>query len=403
VSARRRWLGLATGLTIALGPIEAAGEQLSPNVAIGGYAQVWFTVYEEMEDLRGLYQYPSGDEAATVTSGFRVSAARVSLKLTTEDQELGLVTRVRLEENPGLLDLYGCYRPVDWFGIRLGQFKVPSVYENLQEASTHDFVTRTQLAKAIADYSLSRTTHASSLFFGNRSFQRDLGLGLEGELSPGGLGLRYFAMVGNGLGGGLFIGGNTDREYVIANEPGHWLYTGRLEFEPLAGVLTIGGHGSYNHHGDVVFNSGRAVIDVERASGSADVQLQAKAAGLRAVAAVGGGENLDDWDDDGLTDYVYLGAEWRLLWCLNPALRAMSGWPATDDHSLELGFRYDVLQSEMDESEEVVRQHSWTPAVTYRYRDYVKVQLNGLLRRTDAPFQPRLADDALLLAVQGAI
>lgn len=51
----------------------------------------------------------------------------------------------------------------------------------------------------------------------------------------------------------------------------------------------------------------------------------------------------------------------------------------------------------------MVRQHTWTPAVTYRYRDHVKVQLNGLLRRTDAPFQPQLADDALLLAVQGAL
>jgi hypothetical protein len=356
-----------------------------------------------MEDLRGLFQYPSGDEAVTITSGFRVHTARVSLGLSTTDHMLGLLTRVRLEDNPGLLDLYGYFRPVDWFGIRLGQFKVPSLYENLREASDLDFVVRTRLAQAIADYSLSRTTHASSLFYGNRSFQRDLGLALEGELTPGDTKLRYFAMVGNGLGGGLFIGGNTNREYVIANAPGHWLYTGRLEFEPLADVLTIGGHGSYNVHGDVVFNSGRAVLDVERVSGSADVQLQARSAGLRGAAAVGAGENLDDWDDNGLTDFVYLGAEWRLLWCLNPVLRALTGWPATDDHALELGFRYDVLQSEMDESGVVVRQHTWTPAATYRYREYLKVQLNWLLRRADEPFQPQLADDALVLAVQGRL
>jgi len=394
---------LAVGLCAGLWSAAAAGYEISPNVAVTGNAQIWLTAYEQMEELEGLYQHPSGDEATTVTSGFRINTARVALKLQTDEQDLSLVTRLRLEDNPGLLDLYGQYQPAPWFGIRLGQFKVPSVYENLVYARHLDFVTRSRLASALADYGLSRTTHASSLFHGNRSFQRDLGLALQGELFGDVLPLRYFAMVGNGLGGGLFIGGNTKREYVIANSPGHWFYAGRLEVEPLPGVLTLGGHGSYNLHGDVVFNSGRTVLDVERFSASGDIQLMAEAVGLRGSAAFGGGDILDDWDDDGRIDFTYYGAEWRAFWCLNPALRALTGWPRTDDHRVELGFRYDILVSEQDESDAELRQSTYTPAITYHYLDIVKVQLNALLRRNEQPYQPELEDDAYVLAVQGAL
>jgi len=189
-------------------------------------------------------------------------------------------------------------------------------------------------------------------------------------------------------------------QHVIANPPGNWLYAGRLEIEPVGGVLILGGHGSYNHHGDVVFNSGRAVLDVERYSWSAAARLRAAAAGLQGAAAVGGGENLDDWDDNGLTDFRYLGGQWQLLWCLNPAVRAVTGWPRADEHRLVLGFRYDFLETEMDESGVIVRQHTWLPAVSYHYRSLVKAQLSWLLRRTDEPFQARLADDAVILSTQ---
>ncbi len=168
-------------------------------------------------------------------------------------------------------------------------------------------------------------------------------------------------------------------------------------------VLRLGGHGSYNIHGDVVFNSGRAVIDIERVSWSADTRLAAPEAGLRAIVAVGGGENLDDWDNNGLTDFRYLGAEWRVLWRLNLAMQSAFNWPPNDDHVFEIGFRYDVLDSEMDASEVVLRQHTWTPAMSYLYKQYVKLQLNWFLRRVDHPHQARLADDALILSTQLAL
>jgi hypothetical protein len=377
-------------------PAPARAYEISKQLEVYGYAQGWLTLYEQMADARGLFQHPSGDEATDSVSGFRIATARVGLRLQTADGRFGVVTQLRFEENPGILDLYARATPARWLSFQVGQFKVPSVFENLQENCDLDFITRTRIADALADYSLSRTTYASSLFYGNKSAQRDLGVGLKGEVRPGGVPLRWFAMVGNGLGATLFIGGNTAREYVITNHFGHYFYSGRVEVEPWPKVITLGGHGSYNRHDNIVFNSGRAVLDLDRFSYSADARVAIPGTGLRLAGAYGAGEIRDDTLGTGKTDFAYSGWEARLV----PLLRRATPHRFWRENLFEVAFRYDEVRTEADETGVHVRRRTFTPGLGYRFGTWVKVQLNYILRRDHDPLQPVPANDSLILSLQ---
>lgn len=75
-----------------------------------------------------------------------------------------------------------------------------------------DFILRSQMASAASDYALSRTTYASSLFYGNLSQLRGLDVAAKGEVAVGPAPFRYCGMVGNGMGANLYIGGQSGRE-----------------------------------------------------------------------------------------------------------------------------------------------------------------------------------------------
>ncbi|MCU0691687.1 MAG: hypothetical protein MUF54_09820, partial [Polyangiaceae bacterium] len=250
---RQRRLALPLIATfLVASPRSARGYEVTPNLSASAYFQQWFTVYEQMEDLRGLYQHPSEDEAVDHTSGFRLARARLGFRACTTDRQFTLVTNLRLERDPGILDLYATAQVAPWLTLQAGQFRIPSTRENLQLDSDLDFLLRTQLSDALADYALSRTTHASSLFYGNRSYRRDLGVGFQTTWAPAGVPTRTFGMIGNGLGTNLYIGGESGREFVIANRPFDWFYAARAEIEPWPNVVTLGGHASYNRHDDIV-------------------------------------------------------------------------------------------------------------------------------------------------------
>ncbi len=51
----------------------------------------------------------------------------------------------------------------------------------------------------------------------------------------------------------------------------------------------------------------------------------------------------------------------------------------------------------------LVQRHTWTAGINYLWEPHLRVQLNVIFRAADDPDKPDLADDALLLGVQGYI
>jgi len=149
--------------------------EVSDDLEVFGYFQGWVTGYEQMELYQDQIQQPSGDKAAAATTGFSLNRARVGLKALALDGFLGIHFQLKLESPVDILDLFLKIMPTDWLTIQFGQFKIPSVAENLVEDRDLDFILRTDISSALADYSLSRTTYASSLFYGNKSYLRDFG------------------------------------------------------------------------------------------------------------------------------------------------------------------------------------------------------------------------------------
>ena len=64
---------------LALWPASAGAMEVNEHLDVFGYAQIWLTVVEQMEDARGLFQHPSGDGAVDTATGFRLHKARVGL------------------------------------------------------------------------------------------------------------------------------------------------------------------------------------------------------------------------------------------------------------------------------------------------------------------------------------
>ncbi len=396
-----RLASFAGALALLFASAPAAALEPAENVEVYGYAQLWVTLLEQMETARGLYQHPSGDEATDTTTGFSIHRARLGLRLAAPGVPLRLAVQVKLERSFELLDLSVRWAPRPWFELEVGQFKVPGTFEALTDNRELDFIARSQITTSLADYSLSRSAHTASLLYGSASNLRDLGLALRGAMPLGGLAeLRLFGMLGNGLGANLFFGGATNKGYFITNGP-QLFAGGRLEAGDRRGIVVLGGHAGRNQHDNIVFNSGRAVYDLSRRAASGDLRLSVPGTGLRAWGLYGQGEISDDFNGDGRPDLRYSGWAASALWDLVPALAALGLTPPYT-RAIELGFRFDTYGSEIDESGVEVRRSDYTVGLNYRFEEHLKLQLNYVIRRTEDPSFPDLADDALIANLQGA-
>lgn len=398
--------GRAGGLLVASLICALSGSarayEVSDQLRVDGHAQMWWTLYEQMEEARELYQRPSGDEAATATSGFSLYRARIGARSRWLDDFLELGIQLRLERAPAILDCYAAFRVADWLRIIAGQFKVPSSWETLESSRKLDFILRSRLSEYMVDYSLARTTYASSLFYGTYSYLRDFGIGLKGDVDVWLGNLRYFLMLGNGLGTGLYISGSIRKEYIITNA-GQYFSGLRVELSDHGGIVTLGGHLNYNRHDNIVFNSGRTVYDLDRLSYAGDLRVEIPGTGVRIAGLVGRGKIDDDYDDNDRIDVLYDGWEARLVWRLNPLLRLLQDVPWLDDHLFELGARFDYFAEEWNQTGSTVTWETWTFGVTWLLGDMLKLQLNVMLRDTDDPSLPDLDDDIILLQLQGAV
>lgn len=392
------------GLLALLQPAPSRAYKFTHNLEVYGYLQSWLTLHEQLEDAKGLFQLHSHDEAASSVSGFRLSRARIGLKASLVNSLFQIKALVKLERDFALLDASVELQIKRWLRITLGQLKIPSAYENHIPASALDFIMRSRISDALGDYALSRTVHASSHFIGNRSYRRDFGLALKGALPLGkGQGeFRYFLMMGNGLGANLYISGTSARELILTNLP-QFFFGGRLEFNGLFKILTVGGHYSYNQHDNMSFNSGRAVYDLKRMSASLDIRVRIPGTGLKLAGLYGWGAIHDDFDGDGQSDLNYSGWAAGFVWSFSRMLGRLGRPAFWKRHRLTLCFRYDRLSQEVNRSGIVLHDNTWTIGLGYSYRSWFKVQLNYGIRITDDPYNPDLGDNFLIVNFQGAI
>jgi hypothetical protein len=382
---------------LALWPASAGAMEVNEHLDVFGYAQIWLTVVEQMEDARGLFQHPSGDGAVDTATGFRLHKARVGLTADFAGDVLHADVLFKLEGAPGILDLAIRITPLPWLTILVGQFRIPSTSENLVSDRHLPFVLRTGLSDTLADYSLSRTNYSSSLLAGNRSYRRDLGVGLKAGHEGERFAIRAFAMIGNGLGANLFISGQTARGFLVTNRP-QFFYAARVEMEPLREVILVGGHVSWNKHDDVVFNSGRAVFDLHRLSASGDLEIRVAEIGLRGGGVGGWGAVLEDDNGDDRVDYRYFGGSGWVSWNLMPMLRRASAGRWSRHHHLSFGYRYERLTTQVDEAGFLTHQDDHTFGLSWQYREWVKLQLEVVHRVSDVPYEHDLDDDLVLLS-----
>jgi len=393
-----RTLPLVAGL---LASAPASAYDVNDKLSAGGYMQMWVTLWEQMEEAKGLYQVVTRDPAATTTSGFSLSRLRLGARIRLLEGLLEMRVQMRLEKSPAFLDAFVAVHPHRAFSLYVGQFKIPSAYENLIENDSLDFILRPTASECIADYGLSRGVFTLSHFSGVHSYFRDMGIAVKGDIDLGRGLLRYFLMVGNGLGANLFIGGGTKKEFIITNA-GEFLVAARVEVADLFGVVTFGGHVTYNRHENIVFNSGRTVYDLDRTAYSADLRIAIPRTGLRIAGMWGGGIVGDEYDADGRYDMIFSGWEARIVFRITEPIRLFSqGLPA--GHDVEIGARFDTYAYDVNESGTDVVENVWTFGIAYIFRDYIKVKTNYVVRRTHDPNLPELDDDAVILELQASL
>ncbi len=398
-----RWARRLVLLAIVILPAaRAPAYEVSDNLKVGGYTQLWFTIHEQMEEADELFQSPSRDAAVTSTSGFSLNRARVGADLYLLDRLLEFKTLLRLEKNAGVLDLYLGLHFAPWLSLYFGQFKVPGPHEAASSSADLDFIFRPEITEYLVDYSLSRSIYPSSLFYGVYCYLRDFGAGIKGELNLGPGYLRYFLMAGNGLGANLFISGRASPGYILTNR-GQFFTALRIEAADFFDVLSVGAHINYNWHDNMVFNSGRKVVDIKRIAYSTDATFKIPGSGIRLSGLYGQGEIRDDYDDDGRTDLSYSGWECRILWRVNQVFSRLLPSAFWERHAFELGARFDSYTREWNQDGELVKQQNWTFGLNYFFDRYLKVQLNYVIKLTDDPSLRDLDDNILLLSVQGSI
>lgn len=389
----------AGALATSLASAPAVAYDFNERVSVYGYAQVWAIAWEQMKDQKGLFQHPSGDEAADGLSGFSIAKARVGIRLAYPDWHLTFHGQVKLDHEVGLLDADAAWTPARWLSLHLGQFKIPGTYEALEDDRRLDFILRTDITTALADYALAKAQNPTSLLVANASNLRDLGIALKGEIGNDLLVGRYFLMVGNGLGANMFFGGLTRKEYFITNR-GQFFYGARFELSSPK-LATLGVFGSYNRHDNIVFNSGKDLCDINRRMLGGDLRVVVPGTGLRLGALGGGGQIRDDFAGDGRIDLKYSGWAVSAAWDIFSVLRRI-GWSLPERHAVELAGRFERMDEEVDESGYKVRRERKTVGLNYVASDLVKVQLEYVWRRTDDPaaVAPDLANNVLFANFQ---
>ncbi len=380
---RRIWLVALpfSLLTIAARPVRAELPEL-PRVWIEANASIWLTMLEQNDN--GLKQQGSRDAAAAEASGFNMKQGRTAVLLEGLDGKVEALVRLRLEERTDLLDFWGRYQHAPWLSVTVGQQKIPSIHEVLVRDHLTDFITRTTFGQNLVDFSLSQTPYISSLM-SIKSHNRDLGIAVEGEV-PGKqrpLG-RYFVMVSNGIGSNNYIGGDESSEFLWANKVGDFLYGARLEANPLEWV-TLGGHVTYNDHDDAVLYDKKSVVDFSRTAWSTDFRISTPWA-TRLEAFYGSGEMRDFLEGQ---RYRFDFSGWG-VWVIQALL----------DNRVELGIRYDVFEQEFHNDGNETEQRNWTFGVNWRPIEYVRLQLNYILKDTDSEFVKDVDDDILFANFQ---
>jgi hypothetical protein len=354
----------------------------SPELDIGGELSFWWTIYEGNEN--GLQQAVTQDPAADEASGFNISLARLNFTYDDPERKLGGKFQLRLEEKVDILDLYLKWDPRDDFELYLGQMKVPSTYEALEENTELDFISRSTLAGLLTDWSLSRTSYYSS-FYGNKSVYRDAGIGVKGAIKDdeGIDKLKYFFMIGNGLGHSLYIGGRESKEFIFTNNFGDYFYGLRADWMP-SDDLTIGGHYSINKHKDVLFNDETTVFDLDRKSHSIDIRYDNP--DYKLAFMYGGGVIDDDFFHTGERNLDYAGWEGKILVPLNK--------------TVEAGLRYDNYSYTAHGSPSATDQNNWTIGLNYNLEKDMRVQVNYMLKDTNTIGEPDLDDDIFFVNFQ---
>jgi hypothetical protein len=116
-----------------------------------------------------------------------------------------------------------------------------------------------------------------------------------------------------------------------------------------------------------------------------------------------GGAILEDYYGDGKDDLWYSGWEARAVWRVTDLMGWLADWGWTRTHALEVAFRYEGYETDVDESGAPTRQEDFTFGLNYLWQDYVRVQLDYVLRRTTDVAEPDLRDDLFVASVQAAI
>lgn len=364
-------------LLITLNFIGLPDKVHADRLDLEGNLSFWWDIYEENEN--GVIQPRTGKPAADSTSGFNLKKARVKLNYEDPQRLLGVKTEIRLEERPSLLDIYMTWRPSDTFRLHIGQMKVPSTYEVLESDNDLDFISRSILSGILTDWSLSRAPYYSALY-GNRSSDRDMGIGIKGEVSP----VSYFLMIGNGLGSNLFIGGKESKGFTFSNKFGDYFYGARLDIFPL-NWLELGGHYSINRHDNMLFNDGKTIFDLKRYSWSADLQFEIPRVCI--IAMYGAGKVNDDYFYTEQEDMQYSGYEFKcLIWLIN--------------NYLQLGARYDKYKHKFLEGGSYPDEDNLSFGLNFMPIPDIRIQLNYVLKKAENEIEPDLDDNILFMNLQ---
>jgi len=390
-------------IAICISPAVAHAYFFNEDLEVYGYGQGWFTVEEGMGDLAGKYNPVTGDEAARVASGFELARARVGFNGWFLERKLGFILQLRFESPVGVLDCAVMYQPVKEFLIEFGQFKFPSTFENLIEDRRLDFILRTDISTALANYGMATSppfTKSANPLLGLKSYLRDFGLGFKMKIENIPTPVRAFFMIGNGLGANLFVGGYSLKQYLLSNPVGQYFFGMRVEFEPWKKHLTIGGFFNYNDHENVALNDSGTVLDIRRRSWDVDVQLEIPNTGLNFAGLYGSGSVMDDASGTGKHDMDYFGWEAQVVWRLSPLIQRFTKAKFLDDHGFDVVFRSDNLSQRFYEGD-YYRYYTFTYGANYRFKRYVKMQLEGINRIVPNSLnEGNVNHDAIMLSVQ---
>jgi len=378
----RKLTYVACVLVLASLPAPGVRADEALRFGIEGNASFLWLIHEQNEN--GVRQPGSGDPSAEEASGFSFRQGRLGFYFISDEYDLEALLRFKLEEQTGVIDFHGAWKPAREFELYVGQMKIPSTAEVGTRDHLLDFVARTSFGRNVGDYSMARTPYISP-FLGTNANNRDLGVAVKGDFGDGAVSwLRYFIMVGNGLGGNRYVGGKDKTEFVYANNFGDYFYGARLASEP-ADWLRVGGHYSLNRHEGAIYQDKKSVVDLDRESWSADLRLLLPW-GMSVEGFYGEG-NIDDyWTSQ---EYVYDYSGYG-VWVVQ----------AIFDGRLELAARYDCFITEFDQNEDETEQNNWTFGVNWRPNPYLRTQLNYVWKDTVNESVDDLDDDILYLNVQ---